>query len=75
MFIALEAEAQHPLTQQVITRRRSCVDYLWNSKSLVFRPSTRNFPINFLFCLTVTHHLNVLNYDQWRQDVNRTVFE
>ncbi|XP_046636975.1 potassium channel subfamily K member 15-like isoform X1 [Daphnia pulicaria] len=53
MFIALEAEAQHPLTQQVITRRRSCVDYLWN----------------------ITHHLNVLNYDQWRQDVNRTVFE
>ncbi|KAK4025397.1 hypothetical protein OUZ56_014470 [Daphnia magna] len=53
MFIALEAEARHPLTQEVITRRRSCVDYLWN----------------------ITHHLNVLNYDQWRQDVNRTVFE
>nr|CAH0101549.1 unnamed protein product [Daphnia galeata] len=53
MFIALEAEAKHPLTQEVIIRRRSCVDYLWN----------------------ITHHLNVLNYDQWRQDVNRTVFE
>ena len=31
MFIALEAEAKHPLTQEVIIRRRSCVDYLWNS--------------------------------------------
>lgn len=25
--------------------------------------------------IIVTHHLNVLNYDQWRRDVNRTVFE
>lgn len=33
------------------------------------------FPWIFYFGLTVTHHLNVLNYDQWRQDVNRTVFE
>jgi hypothetical protein len=33
------------------------------------------FPLIFYFGLTVTHHLNVLNYDQWRQDVNRTVFE
>lgn len=74
MFIALEAEAQHPLTQEVITRRRSCVDYLWNSKSSAGQ--TNGIFINSLLDrLTVTHHLNVLNYDQWRQDVNRTVFE
>lgn len=37
MFIALEAEARHPLTQEVITRRRSCVDYLWNSNLIFFK--------------------------------------
>lgn len=31
MFIALEADAVQPMTQEVISRRRSCVDYLWNS--------------------------------------------
>ena len=30
MFIALEAGVQQPMTRDVIARRRSCVDYLWN---------------------------------------------
>ncbi len=34
MFIALEEDAKQPMTQEVINRRRSCVDYLWNSIQL-----------------------------------------
>ena len=45
MFIALEEAAKHPMTQEVVTRRRSCVDYLWNSKQTGGLSTITPFPI------------------------------